>query len=146
YSFYGSREVSAIASEVKGQQGMQVMFGNGFVEILDSNGKPVAEGMEGEVVVTTLNNFYMPLIRYRIGDRTIKGDKLFGTLRIDKVLGRTLGVIYRKDGSYIDGEFFTVLFFGVPEVKQFQLVQTSLDAVLLKIVKSDSWRDGAIDP
>src|SRR5690606_10085989 len=75
YNVYGSREVSAIASEVKIASGLYVLYDNVFLEIIDSNGKPVREGEEGEAVITTLNNFYMPLIRYRIGESDIRGDK-----------------------------------------------------------------------
>ena len=140
YSFYGSREVSAIATETLLETGMSVLFDNVFVEILDTSGNPVKKGEEGEVVITTLNNFYMPLIRYRIGDRAIKGDDLhFGTLKLEKVVGRTLGVIYRTDGNKIDGQFFTTLFFNKSSVKNFQLVQKALDHVILYLVKSDAF-------
>jgi len=141
YSFYGSREVSAIGSEIKGKDGMYILFDNVFVEILDKHNRPVEEGEEGEVVVTTLNNFYMPLIRYKIGDRAIKGDSFsFGTLKLDNVTGRTLGVIYKKDGTKIDGQFFTTLFFNKPSIKGFQLVQKTLDNLVLNVVKSDYYK------
>ena len=140
YSFYGSRQVSSIATEIKSTSWFQVLFDNVFVEILDENSKPVKEGEEGEVVITTLNNFYMPLIRYRIGDRAIKGDSFkFGCLRIENILGRTLGVIHTKDGRKIDGQFFTTLFFNKESIKSFQLVQKSIDLLILNIVKSDSF-------
>lgn len=140
YNFYGSREVSAIASEVKEKKGLHVLFDNVFVEILDENNIPVEKGVEGEVVITTLNNHYMPLIRYRIGDRAIKGDDMeFGTLILDEVVGRTLGVIYRNDGSKIDGQFFTTLFFNNTSIMNFQLVQKSISSLLLNIVKTDAF-------
>src|SRR5690606_15615824 len=142
YNFYGSREVSAIASEVKIASGLYVLYDNVFLEIIDSNGKPVREGEEGEVVVTTLNNFYMPLIRYRIGDRAIKGDNLnFGTLVLDNVVGRTLGVIHKRNGSRLDGQFFTTLFFGKEGIKSFQLIQKSLTVLNLKIVKGEQFSE-----
>ncbi len=40
-----------------------------FVEYLDPLGSPVRQGDTGEIVVTDLRNEYMPLIRYRTGDR-----------------------------------------------------------------------------
>jgi len=113
YNFYGSREVSAIATEVPHKKGLFVLYDNVLVEILDENDNPVKKGQEGEVVITTLNNFYMPLIRYKIGDRAIKGDDIeFGSLILDSVVGRTLGVIHKIDGTKIDGQFFTSLFFN----------------------------------
>src|SRR5260370_20307027 len=39
-----------------------------IVEIVDENGHPVAPGKLGRVLVTTLHNRLMPLIRYEIGD------------------------------------------------------------------------------
>lgn len=140
YNFYGSREVSAIASEVIGNEGLHVLFDNVFVEILDGNHQQVKRGMEGEVVITTLNNHYMPLIRYKIGDRAIKGDDLaFGTLKLVEVLGRTLGVIHKSDGSRIDGQFFTTLFFNTKGIKSFQLIQKTLTYLVLNIVKADGF-------
>lgn len=146
YSFYGSREVSAIASEVRHSTELYVLYDNVFVEILDSNNQPVKNGEEGEIVVTTLNNFYMPLIRYKIGDRGIKGDDLnFGTLKLKEVVGRTLGVIYKRDGSKIDGQFFTTLFFNKNGIKNFQLIQKSLSEMVLKIVKTNEFNQQELD-
>ncbi|GAA0881348.1 phenylacetate--CoA ligase family protein [Algoriphagus jejuensis] len=137
FSFYGSREVSSIATETPAYSGMNVLYDNVFLEVLDENGIPVKKGEEGEIVITTLNNSYMPLLRYRIGDRAIKGDNLeFGTLILQSVVGRTLGVIHRADGSKIDGQFFTSLFFKSKGIRNFQLIQNQIDSLTLKIVKS----------
>ncbi|EOZ93860.1 Coenzyme F390 synthetase [Indibacter alkaliphilus LW1] len=142
YSFYGSREVSAIATEVLDKKGMYVLFDNVFVEILNNDFIPVKEGEEGEIYITTLNNFYMPLIRYKIGDRAIKGDNIdFGTLRLEKVVGRTLGVIYKEDGTSIDGQFFTTLFFSKEGIRSFQLVQKTKTLCHLFIVKSNKFSE-----
>ena len=90
--------------------------------------------------------FYMPLIRYKIGDRAIKGDDLeFGTLRLDSVVGRTLGVIYKKDGTKVDGQFFTTLFFNKPGIKSFQLIQKTMSLLELKIVKNDNYQSSELD-
>ena len=40
-----------------------------FIEVLDRNGKPRSPGESGEIVITHLRNNYMPLIRYRVGDK-----------------------------------------------------------------------------
>lgn len=146
FNFYGSREVSAIASQTKSSSDMVVMFDNVFVEIVDDKGIPVKNGEEGEIVITTLNNEYMPLIRYKIGDRGVKGDdNEFGCLVLKSVLGRTLGVIHRRDGSHIDGQFFTSLFFSVPGIEKFQLVQRSMTSLDLKIIKGNSFDPANLD-
>lgn len=146
YNFYGSREVSAIATEIIGKDGMFILYDNVFIEILDNNNQPVRKGEEGEIVVTTLNNFYMPLLRYKIGDRAIKGDDLeFGSLKLDAVIGRTLGVIHKNDGSKIDGQFFTTLFFNKKGIKNFQLIQKTISELQLNIVKSDDYNQNELD-
>lgn len=45
YSFYGSREVSAIATETLGENGMSVLYDNVIVEVLDDDHKPVKKGV-----------------------------------------------------------------------------------------------------
>lgn len=141
YNFYGSREVSAIATSVGGNgDSLHTLYDNVFLEILDSENNQVALGEEGEIAITTLNNMYMPLIRYKIGDRAVKGDTLsFGTLTLQKVLGRTLGVIHTADGRKIDGQFFTTLFFNKKGIKSFQLVQKAILDLELSIIKDHNF-------
>jgi phenylacetate-CoA ligase len=40
-----------------------------LLEIVDDDGKRLAEGTEGEIVITPLLGHAMPLLRYRMGDR-----------------------------------------------------------------------------
>jgi phenylacetate-CoA ligase len=46
-----------------------------LVEVVDQNGRPCQPGEVGEVAITTLHNFVMPLIRYATGDlaRNLQG-------------------------------------------------------------------------
>ena len=64
---YGSREFSGIAYECEAHAGHHVVAETYLVEVL-RDGQPVKPGEVGEVVVTDLNNYCMPFIRYRIGD------------------------------------------------------------------------------
>jgi hypothetical protein len=47
---------------------MHVCAESFFVELLDEAGEPAPQGELGRVVLTSLHNFAMPLIRYDIGD------------------------------------------------------------------------------
>lgn len=42
---------------------------NVLLEIVDADGRAVTPGTEGEILVTPLENYAMPLLRYRTGDR-----------------------------------------------------------------------------
>lgn len=46
-----------------------------LLEILDSSGFPVAEGEFGDIVVTNLDNFAMPLIRHANGEGTCRTER-----------------------------------------------------------------------
>ncbi len=69
---YAAREFGAFAAERRGQAGM-VVAPVRLVEILRPDGTPAGPREEGEVVVTSLTSYAMPLIRYRIGDRRPPG-------------------------------------------------------------------------
>ena len=72
YDFYGSRETASIAGECK--DGLIHIFSfNNYLEIVDQNNNPIIEGQEGRIIVTTLHNYSMPLIRYEIGDMAVLG-------------------------------------------------------------------------
>ena len=46
-----------------------------IVEVLDDEGKDVSPGELGNIHITHLDNYLMPLIRYKIGDLGILGNK-----------------------------------------------------------------------
>ncbi|HHT9119112.1 MAG TPA: phenylacetate--CoA ligase family protein [Candidatus Hypogeohydataceae bacterium YC41] len=64
---YGSNEGGCIAWECPQCNGYHVNIDMLVLEILE-NGKSVPPGKEGEVVITNLHSYAMPLIRYRLGD------------------------------------------------------------------------------
>jgi phenylacetate-CoA ligase len=71
-----------------------------IVEVVDDAGHPAAPGSLGRVLVTTLQNRLMPLIRYEIGDYAIAAD---GPCRCGRTLPR-LGAIGGRDiNLFIDG-------------------------------------------
>lgn len=50
------------------QSGIHIWADLCYMEILDKNGEPCADGEKGEIVVTMLQKEAFPIIRYRIGD------------------------------------------------------------------------------
>lgn len=66
---YGLRETGAVAARTDGGPFVVVAGRRVWVEVLDERGAPVPEGVRGEVVVTVDENPYLPLLRYRTGDR-----------------------------------------------------------------------------
>ena len=75
FDTYGGAEGLMIAGECS-EHKYHILSSHVYVEILDTHGKKVPDGELGEVVVTGLDNFLMPLIRYKIGDLAIKSKKI----------------------------------------------------------------------
>ena len=74
-----------------------------LVEIVDENGRRVSSGQAGRVVITTLENRLMPLIRYDLGDYATILDEPCAcgrTLpRIGNILGRAINLFRLPNGG-----------------------------------------------
>lgn len=136
YNQYGSREVGAIACQCVRRRGLHTFPWKNYVEIVDDAGRAVEQG-EGRVVVTTLENYSMPLIRYEIGDVAVAGGYECpcggNSFLLDKVVGRTLGYFKKRDGSKVHSHFIVQALFFRDWIKRFQIVQDRLDHVLIRI-------------
>jgi phenylacetate-coenzyme A ligase PaaK-like adenylate-forming protein len=81
-SFYTMAEFGIVGVEHDDEDGYTVNGGTVLVEIIGDDGRPVTAGVEGEIIITTLVNFAMPLIRYRTGDRGCWVDRNFQHFRL----------------------------------------------------------------
>jgi phenylacetate-CoA ligase len=137
FNRYGSREVSNIAMECSAHHGLHLNIFNHYIEILNSKGEEVKEGERGEIIVTLLTNKIMPLIRYRIGDLGVKTTRSCSCGRglplLKSVKGRTVNLFKTKKDKFIDGEYFTHLFYFVDFIRRFQVVQMDIDNILVNI-------------
>lgn len=69
YPHYGSREMGLSgATSCPAHEDMHLRENDLYVEILDPFGNLLPDGVEGEIVFTTLRRRAMPLVRYRTGD------------------------------------------------------------------------------
>jgi phenylacetate-CoA ligase len=122
FNRYGSREVSDIAGECDAHRGLHVFPWGCYVEVVDEAGNRLPAGTEGNIVVTCLSNFAMPLIRYEIGDRGTLASEATGCpcgrqgQILEEIAGRNVDIFKRKDGTLIDGEYFTHLLYFRPWV------------------------------
>lgn len=137
YDKYGSRETNIVAHESPNHEGMLIQTENVFVEFLNSEGKPTKPGEKGRIVVTTLNNFSMPLIRYETSDLAapLEGycSSGIGLPRMTSVAGRVQDLIITPTGEHIDAYFFSYLIMRFKEIHWFQVVQTELDQLLIRM-------------
>jgi phenylacetate-CoA ligase len=148
FETYGSREFMLIGAECDRHRGLHLTAEHLLVEVLDDDGRPTPDGMEGNVVVTDLYNFGMPFVRYANGDRAVAGfepcDCGRGLPLLRKVVGRHLDVLRVAGGRVLPGEFFPHLVKDFPAVRRFQVVQEAVDRVRFTMVAPDlSAGDGA---
>src|SRR5262249_36121172 len=139
---YGSREFSGIAYTCHASRDHHVMEESYIVELL-VDGRPAEPGEIGEVVITDLNNFSVPLIRYRIGDLAVAVDhsqpcacgRHFS--RVGRIEGRTQAIVHCADGTWLPGTFFAH-FFKEHEhaIRHFQVEQEIRGEFTLKIVRN----------
>jgi phenylacetate-CoA ligase len=140
YNLYGSREVSDIGWERPGFRGLWAPPWANFIEIVDEDGALVPAGTEGDILITCLTNYAMPLVRYFIGDRGAllpEQDVPPGVQVLSHVSGRTVDTFRRSDRTLVDGEYFTHLLYFRSWVRRFQVVQKSHAHLLFKVVSTN---------
>lgn len=125
---YGSREFSGIAYQCLLSAHHHVQDESYILEIL-VDGRPALPGETGEIVITDLNNFSMPLIRYRIGDLSVAVNQNTcecgrSHYMIGDITGRTQALIACVNGVWLPGTFFAHFFkdfdFAIQHYQVFQ--------------------------
>jgi phenylacetate-CoA ligase len=147
---YGSREFSGVAYTCEGSRDHHVMDESYIVELL-TDGRPTEPGEIGEVFITDLNNFSVPLVRYRIGDLAVGVDGSEpcpcgrSLSRIGRIEGRTQAIVHCADGTWLPSAFF-LHFFKEHEyaIRHFQVLQETPGEFTLKIVKGRQFTDAGL--
>jgi len=141
FNRYGTREVGDIACNCEKNQELHIIPTIHYIEILDNQGKEVKPGETGEIVVTLLTYYTMPLIRYIIEDEGIFSEMECSCGRgfplLKKVEGRIRSMFRNKQGNVIDGGVFIRLFFFRDYIQQYQVVQEAIDYISINLVLID---------
>jgi phenylacetate-CoA ligase len=95
-----------------------------------------------EIVITSLTNYAMPLIRYKPDDSVILGEKCScgrDLQVIKKVIGRSHETVRTKRGDVLVIEFFISAFEFIEGIVQYQVIQDTLDGVKLLLVVNNKY-------
>ena len=115
FNLYGSTETGHLLME-DGQGRMRPCYENAFLEIVS----PDVRGI-GDLIVTTLTNDYMPLLRYRIGDLV---ERQIGPCETSYIVhGRIRDAIQIRDGSRVTTWDVDQCFRDVEGIAHYQLQQ-----------------------
>jgi phenylacetate-CoA ligase len=138
HNTYGCREFMLISSECKQQKGLHINIDQLVVETIN-NGKSVFNE-SGDIAITDLTNYGMPLIRYLNGDCATLSAETCGCGNplpmMNSVDGRKLDIIKCPNGQLLPGELFPHMFKDYAWVSMFQVVQEQLSEIEIKIVLS----------
>ncbi|WP_018878733.1 phenylacetate--CoA ligase family protein [Thioalkalivibrio sp. ALE28] len=145
FNRYGSREVGDMACECERHRGLHVNPLTQYLEILDDQGRPVPPGTPGRVVVTSLTNHSMPLLRYAIGDLASWAGEPCDCGRewplLEGVWGRVTDHICGANGAVVFGGWLRQLLYPEDWIGQYQWVQHAEDHIRLRLVPVDSATD-----
>ena len=143
---YGSREFSGVAYQCAFNENHHVQDESYVVELL-VEGRPAVPGEIGEIVITDLNNFSVPLIRYRIGDMAYAVEQTkceCGRSHsiIGSIVGRTQAMIACANGVWLPGTFFAHFFKDFDWcIKHYQVHQERIGEFFLRIVPNGSFSE-----
>ena len=147
YDIYGTSEMSGpLFTECHLQNGIHIWADLFLLEVIDpKTGEQVEDGERSELVVTTLDKWAFPLIRYRIGDITILNNEPCECgrthPRIMRILGRTDDMIVVRGINVFPSQVESVLM-RIPEIgEHYQIIvdrKGPLDVMTVKVEMTES--------
>jgi phenylacetate-CoA ligase len=145
---YGCREFAVVASECEAHDGMHINAENLLVEAL-ADGRSRTD-QEGEIVITDLRNFAMPMIRYRIRDvgriNSAACSCSRGLPLMELSGGRVTEFLRATNGSKVSGIVIaTYVITGIPGIRQIQFIQDKPHAVTVRLVRGPQWTPAALE-
>ena len=134
---YSSEEFGNIALQCpQHADHYHVQAENLLVEIVDENDAPCAPGKIGRVLVSTLHNFTMPLLRYEIGDYAEAGATCAcgrGLPVIRRIAGRQRNMLRLPDGSSHWPSFPYTDLKPIADYRQIQIIQHQLQDIEVRL-------------
>ncbi len=148
---YSSREMGTMAYQCP-EGGFHICADVRYMEVV-ANGQVVGPGKMGEVVVTSLNQYAMPFIRYKNGDMGILQEGQCACGRglplLKEIVGRTNDYLVTADGRFVHSEFFAYTFRVKPEVIRYQVYQPDREHLEIRLVCAQemggAWTTGIHD-
>ena len=122
---YSSEEFGYIAMQCPVHDHLHVCSPSLVVEVVDEDGNACDVGVPGRVLVTSLHNSAMPLIRYDIGDVAELGEPCDTGLSwpvLNKVNGRLRDSIVLPNGEFRLVTFFDSKMLGTRKLRDYQII------------------------
>lgn len=145
-STYQAAEALRIAFQCERRDGFHLSLDDVAVRVVDENGRTLAPGDVGEIVLSNLTNRATVLLNYKLGDVVTLSKSSCSCGRtlptIERIQGRSDDLIALPGGQMIHSLVVMEKLQSVPGVVQVQLVQEDLHRFLLRTVCTGNtdWR------
>jgi phenylacetate-CoA ligase len=136
---YTCQEAGYLGLQCPEHDHLHVQSENVLLEVVDADGRPCRPGEIGRVLITSLNNFATPLIRYELGDYAEVGAPCpcgRGLPVLKRVMGRYRNLVTLPDGTqrwplmgYDSGRLREIA-----PIEAMQMVQTGRDEIDVRLV------------
>jgi phenylacetate-CoA ligase len=136
---YGAAEAGCIAWECKTCRGYHINMDTVIIEYI-KGGKAAQPGTPGNIVVTNLHSFAMPIIRYDLGDigiasleKPICGNDM-PILRT--VNGRSDAFVVLPSGDRLSPMYFFAIMRPVKNIDRWKVIQKDIDHIAVLVIPS----------
>lgn len=136
FNLYGSTETGHLLMETE-TGAMKASHDTALLEVVDED-----LGGVGTLLVTTLSNDYMPLLRYRIGDLVTRNEQPYGTDYV--VQGRARDALTAADGRRVMTWQVDQCFAEVAGIVHYQLRQEASGEFRLRFIPDSGGPDAAL--
>lgn len=144
---YSADEMGFLAIQCPDHEHLHALQFHNFIEIVDERGKPCQAGEVGRVLVTSLTNPAMPLVRYELGDQARWSEPCSSGISLpvlDPVITRTRDVMTDEKGRTFVPTSGKAKFLAFPEITDFQIYIFE-DAIAILLETKAELRTEAIE-
>ena len=142
FNCYGSREFGDLALSCHQSDGLHIVGLSHYLEIADEAGNRLPDGETGDILVTSLVNRTMPLVRYAIKDRGSMTQKVCSCgnpwPRLEQVEGRSQDLFFAPDGRTISPNAMVHFCwtYGMEYDTRVQIVQKEFDKLEVHLLNN----------
>ena len=145
--FYGCVEVERVAWECRERVGYHMDVDSVVTEFVKDN-EEVSQGERGNLILTCLYNYAMPLIRYNIEDIAVPSNEKCtcgrGLPLMKNIEGRADDMVTAPSGKIFVPENFAQMMRIVPGIGQYKVIQQKKDEIIVQIVKGTGFSQNTV--
>jgi phenylacetate-CoA ligase len=139
YNLYGGTEFSLVSLSVDDVSKKMVFMDDFYwAEVIDENGMATKEDDVGRILLTDYNSYYMPLIRYEIGDMAEVSTGFSGPFRTCKeIYGRINDIFVLPNKKLMFSHNWHIYFRALPGLERFKVIQESINEIDISLLPYD---------